>query len=486
MKKTFIYTVLGLFSIVSTVTAQERTPNGRIEAHDVVTTWSEGKITVSMRLDATRAALHRTEAIVLTPVIRTADKEQALAPVVVSGRNRMKSDRRAARFHRALPYNQASAVAPAVIQYNDATSYEPWMEGATLALKEDVYSCALEHTSGGSIYLTALRPAEPVKPEVQPAVTYVVPAAETVKTRHLSGTAFLDFPVGKSVIMTDFRNNFNELDKIRTLIDELNDDRDVIMDSIVLRGYSSPEGSYAVNKRLSQQRSEAMRDYLQKEYGYPASMFSVSSVPEDWDGLKTVVEESDMHGRDAVLAVIGSDAGPDVKEQRLKALAGYQELLRNYFPQLRRVEYRLYYTVRAFSVEDGREKILTDPGRMSLNEMFLVANTYPKGSDECEQAFDTAVRMFPADAAANINKAAVLLERGDAAAARGFLESYASYPAAWNNLGVMYMLEGDYAQARVFFGKAAAGTPEAVPNLDLLSDLEEYAKAKAGRDANPE
>ncbi len=471
--------------MVTAAGARETSPDGRIEAHDAAVAYTSGKITVSMQIDATRAALRRTEAIVLTPVIRSGTGERELAPVVVSGRNRMKAARRAAYFNRPLPYDAAAALSPAMIPYAAETVYEPWMAGASLVLREDVYGCAMAHTPGGSVVLTTLRPAEPVKPTDAPAVTYIVPVAEAEKNRKMSGSAFLDFPAGKSAIIAAFRNNAEELDKIRATIGRLHGDMDVTIDSIALRGYASPEGSYAANKRIAQQRAESLRDYLQKGYPYPAAIFSVSSAAEDWNGLERLIERSDIAHRDAILAVIRSDADPDVKERKIKSTGAYPELLSKYFPQLRRVEYRLDYTVRAFSVEEGKERILINPGLMSLNEMFLVANAYPKESDEFRHVFDVAVRLFPSDTVANLNEAAVLLERGDASAARRYLEPYVSYPGAWNNLGVMYMLDGDYARARTFFDKAST-TPESARNLGLLRRMEEYRKARAAWDAYQE
>ena len=58
--------------------------------------------------------------------------------------------------------------------------------------------------------------------------------------------------------------------------------------------------------------------------------------------------------------------------------------------------YRLYdrYDVQAFNVAKAREVIKTRPQKLSLQEMYLVAQTYPKGSAEFNNVFDIAVRMF--------------------------------------------------------------------------------------------
>ena len=106
---------------------------------------------------------------------------------------------------------------------------------------------------------------------------------------------------------------------------------------------------------------------------------------------------------------------------------------------------------------------------MSLNEMFLVASSYSKGSDEFNQVFDIAVRMFPTDTTANVNAAAMALARGDKQSAHRYLDALQDVPAAWNNLGVLYYLDGEEEKAKSFFEKAKAhGVEEAAKNSELL------------------
>ena len=65
------------------------------------------------------------------------------------------------------------------------------------------------------------------------------------------------------------------------------------------------------------------------------------------------------------------------------------------------------YTVVNFDVEQGRIIIRENPKYLSLNEMYQVANNYPKGSKDFVNVFDIAVRMYPTDAVANLNAGAV-------------------------------------------------------------------------------
>ena len=64
-------------------------------------------------------------------------------------------------------------------------------------------------------------------------------------------------------------------------------------------------------------------------------------------------------------------------------------------------------------MEEAKEIIKTRPQNLSLNEMFLVANTYPTGSQEFIDVFETAVQMYPQSEIANINAATAALSRNE-------------------------------------------------------------------------
>lgn len=51
-------------------------------------------------------------------------------------------------------------------------------------------------------------------------------------------------------------------------------------------------------------RAKALKDYLQRAYALPEGIFRVSSVGEDWSGLRQLVEESDLPDRERVLRII--------------------------------------------------------------------------------------------------------------------------------------------------------------------------------------
>ena len=69
--------------------------------------------------------------------------------------------------------------------------------------------------------------------------------------------------------------------------------------------------------------------------------------------------------------------------------------------------------VRPFNVDEAKELLFTRPQSLSLQEMFMVAQTYPVDSNEYLEVFETAARLYPTDTTANLNVAIAALNRQD-------------------------------------------------------------------------
>lgn len=107
--------------------------------------------------------------------------------------------------------------------------------------------------------------------------------------------------------------------------------------------------------------------------------------------------------------------------------APYRSMLKEIYPGLRKVNCKIDYTVVNFDVEQGRIIIRENPKYLSLNEMYQVANSYPKGSKDFVNVFDIAVRMYPTDAVANLNAGAVALSQRIGCSSEVYGESRSQY-----------------------------------------------------------
>jgi Flp pilus assembly protein TadD len=81
-----------------------------------------------------------------------------------------------------------------------------------------------------------------------------------------------------------------------------------------------------------------------------------------------------------------------------------------------------------------------------------------------------AVEQFPQDPAAINNASAVALQEGRLGEAKALLDRTPESASRQNNLGVYYMLTGDWARAQAAFTKALnGGISDARHNLDIVA-----------------
>lgn len=490
MKLNILYIAIVLLGITFSANAKS-VRNGTISIDLNMLKQQGSEVVLDMAVKVNPKAISSHRSLTLIPVLKSATNRMEFPVIVLNGKNKQKVFDRALDLNNYTPDNQTFAVVgvskreTVSIQYRAAVPFEPWMEDAHLDLEQDLCACD-GYSQEFSLDLLAPDVELVFVPnEINPAITIIVPEAEAVKNRNEFGQAFLDFEVGKSAILPKFRTNQQELEKIHKMIEGVKNDPNSTISQIVIKGYASPEGPFKLNENLSKSRAEALSVYLKSQYGLKNIPIKVEWYGEDWNGLKQAVEASSLSHKQAILDIINSNVSPDTKDQRLKNLSGgtvYKELLHTYYPPLRRSDYRIDYVVKAFTVEEGIVILSTRPQQLSLNEMYLIANTYPKGSDAFNNVFDTAVLMFPEDPVANINAGAIAISKKDYRKAHRLLDKLKDNPDAWNNMGVLFMQEGDLESAEAFFIKAKQkGHKDAIVNLEQLILLRENMEKGAGQ-----
>ncbi len=406
----------------------------------------------------------------LTPILEGNGHSKTFPAVVVYGRRRALVNKRGNTVPQdAFVILRRKHKTEQKVSYLVQLPYEAWMQKATLVMDADLCGCRNIVEANTLDPITTLN-IERIK--LQPNIAYITPKAEEIKHRAVDGSAFLDFPVNKTVIYPDYRRNQAELAKIRATIDTIRNDKNISITSIRLEGYASPEGSYANNDRLAKGRTAALLNYVRNYYDFPEGVLTMSSTPEDWAGFRRFVVNSALSQKEEILQIIDSDEKDmDAKEKRIARLVGsetYRFLLDECYPALRHSDYTVSYTVRGFNTEETKEIINTHPQQLSLQEIFNLAQTYEQGSEKFNHAFQVAALMFPNDPTANLNAAAMEIQRGgDLSIAKKYLaKADPSVGATLNNIGVIALIEGDLDKAELYFNRAQeAGIPEAQANL---------------------
>ena len=439
---------------------------GSISFSEPRVTQNDNMLKLDMEVDLSGMTLASTGMVVLTPVLTAADGTitREFAPLVVTGRNRTKALKRSLK----LNHQPAFSMEPQLfvkrsngkaqrVNVSLTAPQEKWMQNAGLSLREEVTGCA-SCKMGGRDWLVSDR-IIPEPPAPSYRLAYVVPEPEPVKQRSASFKAYFNYKVGSHVLLPDYKSNAEEFAKVDRVISEIKNDKDLTITELAIEGYASPEGTFISNMTLSKNRAYSFASYLEKTYGISNDRIKVSWFGEDWDGLKDAILASDFkQDREKVLDIIDNVDVMVGRESKLMQLSGgttYRMLLEQFFPPLRRNEYRVAYVARAFNVEEAKEILKTKPGLLSLNEMYLVAESYPSDSREFREVFDIAARLYPDSEVAIVNSAAADIENKNYTAAIDRLKKIEDRPVAWNNLAVAYSLMGNKEKADVYFKKWA-------------------------------
>ena len=455
MKRTIVIlaAMLGMLNVPEAVAQHTKSiiPGVSIDNFDMS---RNGKyLTVEMGIDMAGLDVNSNRAVLLTPRLVNGTDSLDLPSVGVYGRRRYYYYVRNGMNTISGDSEQAFRVSekPERLAYNSPIIYEDWINGATLKFHRSDWGCCQEILAEYEGILG--RHDEAFFPDL----IFVQPAAEIVKSRSLSGSAFIDFPVDQTVIYPDYRRNMHELAKIEATIDSVRNDEDVTITSVWLKGFASPESPYRHNTDLSIGRTAALKKHIKRLYHFADSIIRTDYEPENWEGLRRYVEKSNIDHRTEILALIDSDMEPDAKEAKIKRLypADYRFLLQNCYPALRRTDYRIDYTIRKFNrVEEIRRIMAERPQNLSLNEFYLVAGSYEEGTKEFTEVYETAVRMFPNDTVANLNAANAAIRRDDFRTARKYLDKAGNSAEAHYARASLAIREEDYEAARICLNKA--------------------------------
>lgn len=431
-------------------------------------------LAVGMTLDLAELHLKSNMSVTITPVLTTPEGERCeLPPVTVAGRSRYYMMKRngdeAAKG--AMYYRYAKDMKP--LEYTALTPYKPWMRTADLGIETQTEGCCGKGLGSGAVAVGTLKLD---KAAMTAGYAFVTPKTEGTKIRRKEGRAMIDFKVNQTVILPDFGRNPGELAKIRQSIDEVRDDSDTNIISLSITGTASPEGDYANNERLARGRTEALADYVGTLYSFPGDFIKRRWVAEDWDGVRRFLEDNpSFEDRDAILAMIDSETDPDKRNDRIRERypVAYRYMLENVYPPLRHSDYRIEYEVRSYTdPAEIAEVFRTKPGNLSLQELFLLANTFPEDSDEYGDVFETAVRLFPGNEVAALNAAFAGIRRGDYVGAARHLENAGDSPEATYARGLLAANTGDFEKARQLLEEArrlgVSQADSALHNLTLM------------------
>lgn len=470
MRKTIILILAALQLCSLAASAADRTViGGLVAVENLDIARNDHRLYMTMDFDLSDLRLRSDEDITLTPVVMTPDSSESIVfeSVVIAGRNAWYQHLRHNDLGGARLYRCGEQ---ATLRYTAQGDDAAWLDDAVVKVRLTEGCCLQSKERSGEV--ARLR-----RPRFTPVYNYMTPVGDSVKVRDLSRRAYINFPVNRTEMYPDYMTNPQELAKIIHTIDSVKNDPDITITSIFIKGFASPEGPWDNNVRLARGRTATLKEYVETLYKFPHDFIKTAYEPEDWEGLRDYLEHSSLANRDALLAIVNSDLEPDAKDHKLRRdfPVDYKLILTTVYPWLRHSDYRIEYVIRSFTtLEEILHALRTAPQKLSLSEFYRAAQSMPVGSAEYNEVFEIAVRMYPADVAANLNAANTAMRRGDYEAARSYLDKCGDDPTAVYARGILAALQEDYDAAEEWFARAAklkvADAPTALSQIKAIKE----------------
>ena len=463
---------------------------GQLDVTDQHLSVRGGDLHVGMKVSYDHLKLPSDESLTLIPVLRSGDRSLELPSVVVNGTVKQRAYHRSEVLASASR-KQVDLATPALVvrntpkdsrqlTYKTEVPYAEWMKDAVLILRTRECGCSgkpsgiYEDRIDAGISLPQARTSTGKDgiDECYLSLVNVVPAESGQDASHvLRGTIPYWGTTGLDKLADG--KQYNEIYfRLREAVRSLEKENSTKVIGLKVTGYGAPAGNYRKNEKAAAKRALALKDYLRENYVVNRIPLEVTWVAEDWDSIRSLVQQSGMPLEHAVTDIISTVDLTKGRERVLMDLAGgspYRYLQERIFPRVRRVEYAISYAHRRLDTAEGRRLFELGSRSLKLSEFFDVALSYPKGSNEYNDAFDLAARLFPDSPEAAINAAGVALSKHNLKKAHAYLDKYATLPAAYNNMGILYLLEGNRDKAEVYLQMAAAaGVAEAKKTLQCL------------------
>lgn len=254
---------------------------------------------------------------------------------------------------------------------------------------------------------------------------------------------------------------------------------------VAVNSYASPDGTLEFNTQLAEKRETNTVSFMEKqlkkdkitEFGELTSSFT----PEDWEGFQQLVEKSNIQDKNLILSVLKMYKDPEQREREIRNLSAvFDELADQILPQLRYSKIIATVNVIGKSDAEMEQEFATDPSKLSIKEI-LYLGTLTNDNARKQAIYSTATKLYPNDYRTWNNLGATEFALGNYSAASKALAQAAKLApnekAVELNQGLVALATDNVSKAKDLIG-SAAGVPEAASALGVLY-LEEGQAANA-------
>lgn len=251
---------------------------------------------------------------------------------------------------------------------------------------------------------------------------------------------------------------------------------------INVSAYASPDGETEKNENLAKDRaasgSAAMMGEFKKNknkentFGKTKEQYVVGTTREDWEGFKSLMEQSTMADKDLILRVLTMYSDPNQRRTEIKNLSKtYVELAEKVLPKLRRSEITINVDKKSRTDEMISALCTSHPDSLSVEELLYGA-TLTNDINTKVQIYQAAEKQYGTDWRTSNNLGVALLMQNKVAEAGAAFKrasaNAAGNPIVMNNLGIIEAKNGNRPAAMDLYNKASGAGSEVNYNKGIL------------------
>jgi len=394
--------------------------------------------------------------LTLTPVVKYAGGEKALKPVVLVGEK---------------------ATGGAFSYASEKFASEPGMRNAKVELRGEGQAKSKKKAfdgvelADGTLATSLLVRNDEKSMMAKDAFVKIVPANQSTHIYYVINQSV----VRPSEMQTEKMKNINDFIS-KNLSSQFYEFK-----GISVSAYASPDGETDKNQNLAKDRATSGSAAVMKEFeknkdknvtfGKTKDQYQVGTTREDWEGFKSLMEQSTMADKDLILRVLTMYSDPDQRRKEIKNLSKtYTELAEKILPKLRRAEITINVDKKSRTDAQISALAVSNPDSLSVEEL-LYAGTLTTDLNTLNQIYKAAEKQYGSDWRTSNNLGCILLMQNKVSEAgeafKRAQQTGASQPAVSNNLGIIESKSGNRSAAMDLYKKAGSGS-ETKYNMGIL------------------
>jgi len=467
-----------------------------IKADPEVLTVDGDSVTINVRIKIPPKVFSKKAMVKFAPTLKYGDQSKDLEPIILVGEKAKTSE----TATKTIRFKEGGS-----FTYHKRIEYTPDMKNTLLELSYQVKVISkyeeLNQCVGGQ---TDSIPGDITTSLSVKRLDDIYLSERTVGVNHTSRTVIFYFELndpelGHHIYKGEDKREKDERireeesvkarnDKALIVLEDFLSNKKVKIDDVVMKGFASPDGEIKQNANLCFDRTKSAEVKLKEEFKkYDLPQINDSGLirrpdkDEDWNGLKAMVSQSNMDGKNDILAIINDNRTYDEKNASLKKLPSWKYLSQEVLPLLRRTEVVMHGTFPPKSLAEIQKSPMDS---LTHSELLILAKNTPDTATKLK-IFKYFMDKYPNDWAGKNNYASLLMMSGngshDQEAYTMFSDLAKQYPnndTIQSNLGVANRYLRHYDAAKQNYADAAKGGMVENNNLGILYiKYGDYAKA---------